>query len=155
MLAAQNAGLGAQATALTNAAAAGSSTAASTGFVGGVANAAKGAIGWMQANPELTIAAGKGVAGGIKSLAEDRAIKKAEEKDRERGFFGMNQVGTQVDLPTSGGLVGSVAAPTIQGQQTQTQVAQGGQDPNAAYLTPSQLLEMQRQRYIQNPYGTS
>ena len=142
--------------------------AASTGLVSGAMKAAgtvaskagaaiKGAGTWAAANPGSAAIVAGGIGGGMQALAADRARKADEKAERGFGFFGMNQTGTQVDLPT-GGLVGSVAAPTVETPTVQGQAPQA--DPRNVQMTQQELLEAQRQQYIQNPqfsrpYGTA
>lgn len=144
-------------------------TAANVGLVGKVASGAGKVAGWLGKNPGAAMVLGQGVSGGVQSYMADKTAKEQREHEaqmeRERGFFGMDQVGNQIDLPTSGaGIVSRVAAPAVERQATQAEQAQGATAPGdqvaangaqPAYLTPSQLLELQRRSFIKPPYGSA
>lgn len=126
------------------------------GIIGKTLEAGGEVAGWLGKYPGAAMVLGQGVSGAVQSYQAGKAAEEQraydDQKEAEAGFFGMDKVGTQINLPTVGLIGNTMTAPAVEAPATQTEIAQQSGaaanvvDPYA--LTPAQFLEYQRSKLI-------
>lgn len=122
------------------------------GIIGNVAGAVGGAV---QKYPVASMMLGQGIANAVEAKNAREAAEDERRYERKRskkqGYFGMDQMGTQIDLPT-GAENPQIFAPMAPAAPTQiARAAVSGQNPQTVPMTATELLKQQQQGIIQNP----